>query len=68
MAEITSTVRGLASEVAIDPDAVNLDRESVVNCDGLHTVAQASLTTLVGEVNDDVMGRVCAGVTHAIGC
>ncbi len=68
VAEITTSVRGLAAEVPIAPEAVDLDRESVINCDGLHTVAQTSLTTLVGEVNDDVMHRVCAAVSYALGC
>ena len=68
VAEITTTVRGLAAEVPIDPGVVNLDRESVINCDGLHTVGQASLTTLVGEVDDQVMGQVCAAVRYALDC
>jgi len=68
VAEITTTVRGLAAEVPIDPDAVELDRASVVNCDGLHTLAQATLTTRVGVVDDDVMRRVCAAVSYALGC
>ncbi len=68
VAEITTSMRGLAVEVPIDPGGVDLDRESVINCDGLHTVAQTSLTTLVGEVNDDVMHRVCEAVSYALGC
>ena len=68
VAEITTSVRGLAVEVPIDPDGVDLDRESVINCDGLHTVAQASLATLVGEVDEKIMRRVCAAVSYALGC
>ena len=45
VAEISTTARGLAAEVAIDHATVGLDDESVVNCDGLHTVAQTMLTT-----------------------
>jgi len=68
VAEITTSVRGLAAEVPIDPEVVDLDRESVINCDGLHTVGQASLTTLVGEVDDRTMSQVCAAVRYALGC
>ena len=68
VAEITGSIRGLAVEVPIDHVDVGLDRESVVNCDGLHTVAQTSLTSLVGVVDDDVMHRVCAAVSYALGC
>lgn len=68
VAEISTSARGLAAEVAIDHIAVGLDDDSVVNCDGLHTVAQTTLTRRVGEVDPGTMGRVCAAVTYAIGC
>jgi mRNA interferase MazF len=68
VAEISTTVRGLAAEVAIDHGAVGLDDDSVVNCDGLHTVAQTMLTTRVGHIDDRTLGRVCAAVAYALGC
>lgn len=68
VAEITTSIRGLAVEVPIDHGGVGLDRESVVNCDGLHTIAQASLTNRIGAVDDDVIDRVCAAVSYAHGC
>lgn len=68
VAEITSTMRGLAVEVALDHGAVGLDRPSAVNCDGLHTVRQSSLTDPVGTVGRDVLDDVCAAVALAVGC
>ena len=68
VAEVTTTIRGLAAEVDIDYVEVGLDRPSVINCDGLHTVAQASLTGPVGRVDDDVLRRVCSAVSYALGC
>jgi len=68
VAEITTSIRGLATEVDIDRVATGLDRPSVINCDGLHTVAQASLTGPVGEVGEDVMRDVCWAVSYALGC
>ena len=68
VAEITTSVRGLAAEVGVDHVEVGLDRPSVVNCDGLHTVDQASLTGPVGRVGDDVMREVCSAVSYALGC
>ena len=68
VAEITTSIRGLAAEVAIDHVEVGLDQPSVVNCDGLHTVAQASLTGPVGQLGDDVMRKVCSAVSYALGC
>lgn len=68
VAEISTSARGLAAEVEFDHVRVGLERESVINCDGLHTIAQAMLTTHVGEVDEDTLDRVCAAVTYAIGC
>ena len=68
VAEITTTIRGLAAEVLVDHEAIGLARESAVNCDGLHTVAQASLTSHLGEVDDETMERVCSAVSYALGC
>ncbi len=68
VAEITTSVRGLAAEVDIDHAAVGIDRTSVINCDTLHTVAQASLSGPVGRVGDDVMRRVCSAVSYALDC
>ncbi len=68
VAEISTSARGLAAEVAIDHVEVGLNRESVINCDGLHTVAQSTLTARVGEVDDTTLERVCAAVSYALGC
>lgn len=67
VAEITTSTRGLAAEVEVDHLDV-LERPSVVNCDGLHTVPQASLTGPLGQVSDDVMRSVCSAVSYALGC
>ena len=68
VAEISTTIRGLAAEVPVDRELVGLDRESVVNCDGLHTIRQASLTSRVGALDDATVRRVCSSVTYALGC
>ena len=68
VAEITTSVRGLAAEVELDYSDVGLARPSVINCDGLHTVAQSSLTHRVGNLGDDTMGKVCGAVNYALGC
>lgn len=68
VAEITTRARGLAAEVELDRDELDLEHTSVVNCDGLHTVARASLTTHVGAVGETTLERVCWAVSYAIGC
>jgi mRNA interferase MazF len=67
VAEITTSIRGLAAEVGIDHVEVGLERPSVINCDGLHTVTQASLSGPVGQVEDEVMRKVCSAVSYALG-
>ena len=68
VAEVTTSIRGLAAEVDLDHDDAGLDQRSVINCDGLHTVTRSSLATLVGTVDDDTMGKVCWAVNYALGC
>ena len=68
VAEVTTSVRGLAAEVDLDQVEVGLDRPSVIKCGGLHTVAQASLTSRLGRVSDGTMRRVCSAVRYALGC
>ncbi|MEO6121050.1 MAG: type II toxin-antitoxin system PemK/MazF family toxin [Acidimicrobiales bacterium] len=68
VAEVTTSIRGLATEVGIDHDDVGLDQPSVINCDGIHTVAQSSLVSYVGEVSADTMHKVCSAIDYALGC
>ena len=67
-ARTRSGSKRLASEVEVGHDGVGLDRPSVINCDGIHTVSQRSLTTLLGRVSEHVMRRVCGAVSYALGC
>ena len=59
---------GFQRLVDFDHVQAGLERPSVINCDGLHTVTQASLTTRIGAVGDAVMGRVCTAISYALGC
>ncbi len=68
VAEVTTSGRGLAAEVEVDHVEAGLDRPSVINCDDIHTVTQASLTTRVGQISDDIMRRVCSAIRYALGC
>ena len=68
VAEISTSARGLAAEVAVDHERIGLDHASVINCDGLHTIAQSTLTQRVGEIDDDTLDRVCAALSYALGC
>lgn len=68
VAEITTSARGLATEVEFEHTEAGLERASVVNCDGIHTVTQASLTSRVGQIGDDIMRKVCSAIRYALTC
>ncbi|CAN5804061.1 hypothetical protein BH23ACT12_BH23ACT12_17120 [soil metagenome] len=68
VAEVTTTIRGHAAEVALDSENAGLNRPSVVNCDGLHTIALSSLTRFVSSVDEETMSRVCASINYALNC
>jgi mRNA-degrading endonuclease toxin of MazEF toxin-antitoxin module len=67
VAEVTTSIRGIAAEVELDHAQVGLDRPSVINCDGLHTVTQASLTARIGSVGEAIMARVSSAINYALG-
>jgi mRNA interferase MazF len=69
VAEVTTSTRGLAAEVSIiEHNEAGLNRQSVINCDGIHTVARTSVTTRVGSVSDATMEKVCSAIGYALGC
>jgi len=68
VAEVTTSIRGIAAEVELDHEEAGLHHPSAINCDGLHTITTASLTTYVGSVSDTTMEQVCSAVGYALGC
>lgn len=68
VAEITTNARGLSVEVELDAAELGLSQQSVINCDGLHTVSKSMLAAYVGTVDDATLDRVCAAVAQAFGC
>ncbi len=67
VAEVTTTARGLAVEVPLDSDA-GIDSDSIVNCDGIHTIGQRRLTKHLGAVDDETLDDVCRALAIALGC
>jgi mRNA-degrading endonuclease toxin of MazEF toxin-antitoxin module len=68
IAEVTTTIRGIAAEIELDVEETGLDHPSVINCDGIHTVPQSSLTKRIGAVNAETMRKVCWSINYALGC
>ena len=62
VAEVTTSIRRIGAEVDFDHSQAGLDRPSVINCDGLHTIPKTSLTTYAGSVSEETMELVCTAV------
>jgi mRNA interferase MazF len=67
VAPVTSTIRGLPSEVVIGA-AEGLKHDSAVNLDHIQTVERARLSRYMGRLNSEKMRAVCRAVAAATGC
>ena len=67
VAPVTSTIRGLPSEVGVGV-AEGLKRDSVVNLDWVQTVEQRRLKYYLGSLDDSKMAQVCRALAVATGC
>ena len=67
VAPITSTVRGLPSEVIVGTDE-GLKHQSAINLDHVQTVDQRRLHEYVGTLSNDKMRQVCRALAVATAC
>ena len=66
-APVTSTIRGLSTEVLVGPeDGVRM--ESVVNLDNLQLVAKSRLVRRVGRARPATLTAICAALLSAVDC
>lgn len=68
VAPCTSTIRGLASEVVLEPDDDPLPRRSAVNLDSVESVSIAVLVSRLGRLSDSRMREVCSALAIAVDC
>jgi mRNA interferase MazF len=66
VAPLTSTVRGVPSEVVVGPEA-GLKRQSAINLHNVATVPRAGLRTYVGTVSPETLHAVRASLLFALG-
>ena len=66
-AAISSTIRGLPSEVTIGVDE-GIKNDSAINCDHMQTVRQRLLRRYAGSLSEAKMSEVCRAVAIATGC
>lgn len=66
-APVTSTVRGLSTEVRVGPED-RVPTESVANLDHVQLVARPRLVRRVGRVRPSTMNAICEALSIAVGC
>ena len=68
VAPCTTTVRGLPSEVLLEPGDDPIPRTSAINLDSVESVAVAVLVERLGRLSDARMREVCAALEVAVDC
>lgn len=68
VAPITSTIRGLPSEVVMVGTADGIKHDSAVNLDHIQAVERARLSPYLGRVAGEKMRAVCRAIAAATGC
>jgi len=67
VAPITSTIRGVPSEVVLD-EKDGMRKPCAANLHNVVTVSQQRLGKRVGRLSSIRMGEICAALRFAIGC
>ena len=68
VAPCTTTIRGLPSEVVLEPDTEPLSRLTAVNLDSVESVSLGVLVDRIGRLSDQRMREVCAALSVAVDC
>lgn len=64
----TTTIRGLASEVVLEPNGDPVPRRCAINLDSVESVAVAVLVQRLGRLADERMRQICAALEVAVDC
>lgn len=64
----TTTIRGLPSEVRLEPGEDPVPRTLAVNLDSVESVPLATLVERLGRLSDQRMRQVCRALEIAVAC
>src|SRR5262249_52283031 len=67
VAPVTSTVRGISTEVPLGPDD-GIGKPSVANLDNVQLVRKVDLLQRVGSVRPATMSQICRALRFAVDC
>lgn len=68
IAPCTTTIRGLASEVVLEPGDDPVPRLTAINLDSVESVSIAVLVERLGTLSGDRMREVCSALEVAVDC
>lgn len=68
VAPCTTTIRGLGSEVVLEPGSDPIPRRSAVNLDLMESVSVAVLVSRLGRLGDTRMREICEALEVAVDC
>ncbi|MBB2891668.1 mRNA interferase MazF [Flexivirga oryzae] len=68
IAPCTTTIRGLVSEVVLEPEDDPIPLRSAVNLDSVESVSLAVLVERLGRLSDSRMRQVCEALSVAVDC
>jgi mRNA interferase MazF len=68
VAPCTTNIRGLASEVVLEPESDPIPHRSAVNLDSVESVSVAELVSRLGRLADTQMRAVCEALEVAVDC
>ena len=64
----TTTIRGIPSEVLLEPAQDPIPRTSVVNLDSVESVSLSTLVERLGRLSDERMRQICRALEVAVAC
>ena len=64
----TTTIRGIPSEVLLEPGEDPVPRTSVVNLDSVESVSLGTLVERLGRLSDERMRQICDALEVAVAC
>jgi mRNA interferase MazF len=64
----TTTIRGIPSEVLLDPGEDPVPRTSVVNLDSVESVSLGTLVERLGRLSAERMSQICEALEIAVAC
>ncbi len=64
----TTTIRGIPSEVLLEPGDDPIPQTSVVNLDSVESVSLGTLVERLGRLSDERMREICNALEIAVAC